>query len=194
MDLPYVLSAAAMVAGFILVSSLAATPLAWKKMLRSKRTIFLAGQDEALARALMSLDDRHHVFHGMRMESVADGHVVIGPGGVYVVQKALLGEEVRIQGRRLASADAAMDARVQGILRVCRFLGLVAEKKFGLKIAPVPLFGVAGTGPGLRGLCGGVEMLSLDLLPGRIRAGSMDTLSGEFVEGFSGCLARYCGD
>ncbi len=155
---------------FIVVSSLKITPMAWKKIFRKTEYEHLLAANQRIAAVLAALDDRYFVFHEVQFEFFHCNHLVIGPGGLFVIRRALLGSEVvRKDGRFFPAADEPATA-ARKLWQVCHFLSMVIRKGYKTEYLPQPLFVCPDVVDAAEGKVGDVPVVALGDLPDRIAA------------------------
>ena len=169
-ELSVILPATAVIAFFAIASSMQFTPMAWKRIFGKKQYETLLAADRKIAQALSGLDDAHFVFHDLRLEFFHCEHLVIGPGGVFVIRRARVGHEVRRNAGALTATDDRLAAAARKLWQASHFLALVIKNGFKIEYLPQPLFVCPDGAAGAAGKVADVPLVALEDLAARITA------------------------
>ena len=173
-ELSVVVPTVTVVVLFMVGSSLKLTPMAWKRLFKKQEYVSLLDADRCIAQALSELDDTHFIFHDLRLEFFTCDHLVIGPGGIFAIRRAQVGQEACREGVSLTAVDGRLTAAARKLGQVCHFLALLTEKGFKIRCMPQPLFVCPQGAAGASGSVADVPLMSIEELSAYISSQKTD--------------------
>ncbi len=146
-------SVAALIVLFLIVFSLFMLayfkmhPLLWTLIFRRAQYRRLLEMNALVVPELEKLDDSCFVFHNITIELFHVEHLVISPGGSFIMKKYAEEGDLRAVEGVLCCGGRPLDTLTAGLWRSCHLVSIMAEKAFHVEIMPRP---VIVTAPGTR--------------------------------------------
>lgn len=146
-------SAAALIVLFFIVFSLfmfayfKTHPLLWTLLFNRAQYRRLLEMNALVVQELEKLDDSFFVFHNITIELFHVEHLVVSPGGLFVVKKFAQEGDLRAVDGTLCSGERPLDTLTAGLWRSCHLVAIMMKKSFHIEIMPRP---VIVTAPGTR--------------------------------------------
>lgn len=99
--------------------------------------------DCSVGEHLARLDDGHYVFNSFIFELCGVEHMVISPGGIFVIGKVNRQGELRVHNDILFAGDRPLETLTGNTWRICHLVNIVLKKWFKIDYMPHPVL-VAG--------------------------------------------------
>lgn len=118
---------------------------------------------------LEQLDDDHYVFNSFIFELCGVEHMVISPGGIFVIGKVNRQGKLRVHHDVLFAGDTPLETLTGNTWRVCHLLNIILKKWYKFDHMPKPVLIADGDNPSDLGQYDGMSIVTLAELNGLIK-------------------------
>lgn len=181
--------ACAAIIGFV---SFRSNPLALTMLFKKDRFKEVVVQEEAAISHLETLSDGCYVFNNLTVELFRIDHLVISPGGIFVMGRVRKDGELMVKDNHLYAGTDLLDSLCTSTWRVCHLLNIVIRKGWSQEVMPIPVIIPHDKYPCRVNAVDGIALVGVNHLAPFIESDSKKTLPDELVDSIAAyILKRY---
>ncbi|PIE72646.1 MAG: hypothetical protein CSA20_06760 [Deltaproteobacteria bacterium] len=167
-------------------------PMQWKRLFHRKKYEELIKADRRILSLLKTLTDQHYVLYDFNLELVHVGFLVLGPQGIFVVDKTIIRSSIRVEKGMLMAEKDSLQKQTGNLWRVCHLINILLKKGYNAEIMPKPILVTMNeTHPDVQ-LFDGISLVGLESLRDEIESTDPAVIPLEQIQGFAAYLEeRY---
>ncbi len=174
--------ACVLVLGFVFTRS---HPYIFRQFFDKKAFHFAMAREEKCIKVLETFDDETFIFNNIIFELFRIEHLVICPGGIFVIHKIGTGMHLQVQNKELFDGNSPLITVSNTLWRVCHLIHIVLKKGFKIECMPMPLIVAMDSKKLALTDYNGIKIVPLTELSGLIASHPAGGLSLEMVH----CIA-----